>query len=118
MNKINKLPEAIEMHFNAANIEDSSTFLSTFHDDAVVIDAGKEHSGKAAIKKWSDQTYFGDHLRLTITNAVQDISVIVVTAIADGEFDKTGLPDPLYFDFHFTLYDSKIMSLNITLVDD
>jgi ketosteroid isomerase-like protein len=118
MDKIYKLPEVIEMHFNAANIEDSSTFLLTFHEDAVVIDAGKEYHGKAAIKKWSDQTYFGDHLRLKITNVVQDSLVIVVTAIADGDFDKTGLPDPLYFDFHFTLCDSKIKSLNITLVDE
>ncbi len=114
MNKF-LLPEPVEMHFHATNTDNTVAFLSTFQDDAVVLDAGKEYRGKAAIKEWSDQIYFGDHLRLEITNVVQDVSEIVVTAIADGDFDKTGVPDPLFLDFHFIVEETKVSRLRIVL---
>lgn len=106
-----QLPKPVEVHFQATNTDDPVTFLSTFAEDAVVIDAGKEYRGKSAIKAWSDRDYFGDHLRLEVTNAVQDALEIVVTAKCDGDYDETGLPDPLYLDFHFTLDGDKITRL-------
>jgi len=115
MNSKFQLPKPVEAHFYSTNDNDPITFLATFDDSAVVIDAGKEYHGKAAIKEWSDRTYFGDHLRLEITNAVQDAKEIVVTAKSDGDYDKTGLPDPLYLDFYFTLENDKIKALNIVL---
>lgn len=115
MNKNYQLPEAVETHFLATNEENSIAFLSTFHDNAVVFDAGKEYHGKAAIKEWSDKIYFEDHLRLEITNVVQDAEAFIVTAIASGDFDKTGLPDPLCLDFHFTLKGTKVSLLHIVL---
>lgn len=110
-----QLSEAIETHFHATNTDNPTAFLSAFHDDAVVVDAGKEYRGKDAIKEWSDQTYFGDHLRLEITNISQNSGETVVTATADGNFDKTGLPDPLFLDFHFILEGNKIKLLRIVL---
>lgn len=110
-----QLPKPVEAHFQATNADDPVTFLSAFAEDAVVIDAGKEYSGKAAIKAWSDHYYFGDHLRLEVTNAVQDAGELVVTAKANGDYDKTGLPDPLYLDFHFTLDGDKITRLRNVL---
>lgn len=106
-----QLPKSVEAHFQATNTDDPVTFLSIFSEDAIVMDAGKEYRGKAAIKAWSDHDYFGDHLRLEITNAVQDAVEIVVTAKSDGDYDKTGLPDPLYLDFHFTVEGDKITRL-------
>lgn len=110
-----QLPKSVETHFQATNTNDPAAFLSTFSEDAVVIDAGKEYRGKAAIKAWSDRDYFGDHLRLKVTNAVQDAQEIVVTAKCDGDYDKTGLPDLLYLDFHFTLDGDKITRLRNVL---
>lgn len=110
-----QLPKPVEAHFQATNTDDPVTFLSIFSEDAVVIDAGKEYRGKTAIKAWSDHDYFGDHLRLEITNAVQDAEEIVVTAKSDGDYDKTGLPDPLYLDFHFTVERDKITRLRNVL---
>lgn len=115
MNMNFQLPEAVEMHFRTTNTDHPTTFLSTFHDDALVLDGGKEYHGKAAIKEWSDKTYFGDHLRLKITNVVQDATELVVTAIADGDYDKSGLPDPLYLDFHFIVKEAKVSFLRIVL---
>ena len=113
-----QLPKPVEVHFCSTNANDPITFLATFDDGAVVIDAGKEYHGKAAIKEWSDRTYFGDHLRLEITNAVQDAKEIIVTAKSDGDYDKTGLPDPLYLYFHFFLENAKIKVLSITLAGE
>ncbi|MFC6647772.1 hypothetical protein [Paenibacillus rhizoplanae] len=33
----------------------------------------------------------------------------------DGDFDKTGLPDPLYLDFNFQIRNDKIKQLAIGL---
>ncbi|SHH87242.1 SnoaL-like domain-containing protein [Sporobacter termitidis DSM 10068] len=115
MNKNYRLPKAVEAHFAATNTEDRAAFLSAFHNDAAVIDAGREYRGKAEIKAWSDKTYFGDQLRLEITNAVQDEEETVVTAVADGDYDKTGLPDPLYLDFHFIVREDRVRLLRIVL---
>ncbi len=110
-----QLPKPIEAHFQATNADDPVTFLSIFVEDAVVMDAGKEYHGKTAIKEWSDHDYFGDHLRLEVTNAVHDAEEIVVTAKSDGDYDKTGLPDPLYLDFHFMVEGDKVTRLRNVL---
>lgn len=31
----------------------------------------------------------------------------------DGDFDKTGLPDPLLLDFHFTILKGMVAELEI-----
>ena len=118
MNKNYQLPEAVETHFLATNEGNPTAFISTFHDAAVVFDAGKEYHGKAAIKEWSDKTYFEEHLRLEITNVVQDAKEFIVTGIASGNFDKTGLPDPLCLDFHFILKGTKVSFLRIVLASN
>ncbi len=118
MNNHFNLPSSVETHFNAANAGNRAVFLSTFAEDARVYDDGHSHEGKEAIKKWSDQTYFEDHLRLEITNAIKAEEEFIVTAKADGDFDKTGLPDPLLFDFHFVLKEDKVASLRIELVEE
>lgn len=106
-----QLPKAVETHFQATNAGDPAAFLSIFGENAVVIDAGKEYHGKPDIKEWSDHDYFSVHLRLEVINAVQDGKEIVVTAKCDGEYNKAGLPDPLYLDFHFTMEGDKITRL-------
>ncbi|WP_405116521.1 nuclear transport factor 2 family protein [Paenibacillus sp. FSL K6-1217] len=114
INKI-QIPRPVEQHFHATNTDDPATFLSIFAEDAVVFDAGKEYHGKTAIKEWSDHDYFGVGLRLEIKNVVENAKEIVVTAQSDGNYDKTGLPDPLYFDFHFTVDGDKITRLHNVL---
>ncbi len=117
MNNHFHLPSAVETHFNATNAGNRALFLSIFDEAARVYDDGHIHEGKEAIKKWSDQAYFEDHLRLEITNAIKGEEEFIVTAKADGDFDKTGLPDPLLFDFHFMLTGDKVALLRIELVE-
>jgi ketosteroid isomerase-like protein len=110
-----QLPQPIETHFHSTNTDDPTAFLSVFAEDAVVFDGGKEYHGKTAIKEWSDREYFGVSLRLEVANAVTNAKEIVVTARSDGDYDKIGLPDPLYLDFHFTLEGDKITCLRNVL---
>lgn len=110
-----QLPKTIETHFHATNTDDPGLLLSIFAEDAVVFDAGKEYHGKQAIKEWSDIDYFSVHLRLEVINAVQDAKEVVVTAKCDGDYNKAGLPDPLYLDFHFTIEEDKVTRLRNVL---
>jgi len=111
MNNRFQLPKTIETHFLATNTEDPALFLSIFAEHAVVFDGGKEYHGKDAIRAWSDLNYFNVHLRLEVTNAVQNAEEIVVTAKCDGDYKKAGLPDPLYLDFHFMMDGDKVIRL-------
>lgn len=110
-----QLPKTIETHFHATNTDDPALLLSIFAEDAVVFDAGKEYHGKQAIKEWSDIDYFSVHLRLEVINAVQDAKEVVVTAKCDGDYNKAGLPDPLYLDFHFTIEEDRVTRLRNVL---
>ncbi len=111
MNNSFQLPKPIETHFHATNTDEPELFLSIFSEDAVVFDAGKEYRGKAAIKEWSDLDYFSVHLRLEVINSVEDANEVVVTAKCDGDYNKAGLPDPLYLDFHFTMDGDNVKCL-------
>jgi hypothetical protein len=37
----------------------------------------------------------------------------MVHAVTDGEYDKTGLPDPLVLTYYFTVRDDRIVRLII-----
>ncbi len=116
--RIPKLPQPIETHFRAANAPSPSEFLSCFAPNAFVTDEGKDHHGTAAIKEWSDRAYFGDNLTLDVTDVTQSGDETIVTAKSDGNYDKTGLPDPLFLDFHFNIKDNKITRLYIVPTPD
>jgi len=108
-----KLPQPVETYFNASNVPDPSAFLSIFDKDAIVVDEGHEYQGAAAIKEWSEQHHFSTKLIMEATNVVQIHNKTIITAKIDGDFDKTGLPDPLLLDFHFTVAEDKITRLII-----
>ncbi len=40
---------------------------------------------------------------------------LILSAIVDGDFDKTGLPSPLLLNFIFSLYEKKIARLLILM---
>lgn len=110
---MNKWPKPIETYFHATNFPDPNAFLAIFAEDAIVIDEGKEYSGKASIKEWCDHQHFSTKLTIEIMHAKEINNETVVTAAVDGDFDKTGLPVPLLLDFHFILRDEFISQLTI-----
>jgi uncharacterized protein (TIGR02246 family) len=112
MNKI-QMPGVIVDLINASNKPDPAAYIDCFAEDAVVLDEGQERRGKAAIKKWSDEYHFGAHVTMEARVVRRDNDEIIVTCKLDGDYDRTGLPDPLLLDYHFRIKNDKIIGLTI-----
>ena len=97
----------------AANAFDSDAMLATFTDDALANDIRREFVGKTAIKAWTDGEITGAKVTLEPIEARQHHGDEIVTFKVDGEYDKTGLPDPLVLTYYFSLDDGKICRLII-----
>jgi hypothetical protein len=97
----------------ATNAFDIDALMATFADDALVNDHRNEFAGRASIRKWAEREIVGDRVTMQVTSAIQRSSSACVTAIIDGKFDKTGLPDPLVLTFYFSLGGDRIDQLVI-----
>lgn len=113
--KPNPLPQVIQDFIVAANKPDPKAYADCFSEDALVFDEGKEWAGKAAISKWSAEHHFAANITLEPIKDKQDEEETIVVFKVDGDFDKTGLPDPLYLDFYFEISKHKIKQLAIRL---
>ncbi|WP_151733400.1 nuclear transport factor 2 family protein ['Paenibacillus yunnanensis' Narsing Rao et al. 2020] len=109
------LPQVIQDFIAAANKPDPEAYVDCFSEDALVLDEGKEWTGKAAITKWSAEHHFGVNITLEPKQDKQHEEETIVVFKVDGDFDKTGLPDPLYLDFYFQIRGHKIKQLAIRL---
>ena len=110
-----KIPQPIAAFIQATNTHNTDKFLATLTDSAVISDEGHDYRGIAAIKEWSDEKLIGAKVTLEPIKTVKKDGNIIVTAKIDGNFDKTGLPDPFQMDFHFTIDSNKVVALSIRL---
>ena len=108
------VPQPIRDYFTAMNAFDSEGMIAPFTDDGLVNDIQREFWGPDAIKRWADKESVGDHVVTTDFTEVKEHhgSWFISTAV-DGEYDKTGLPDPLILTYYFTLDGDQISSLII-----
>ena len=112
------VPEPIESAVKAANDHDTTGFLSNFAETAILADERQEYRGIAAIEKWSEEKLIGDNVTFDITDITISGDACVVTAKIDGDFDKTGLPDPFVMALHFVILGSKIKRLAFRLPEE
>jgi hypothetical protein len=115
MSKELQLAQPIAAFIEATNAHKSDQFLATLGDVAVITDEGQEYRGIAAIKEWSDEKYIGAKVTLAVVDMMKSNGKTIVTLKVDGNFDRTGLPDPFLLDFHFTIERNKITALDIQL---
>lgn len=113
-----KMPQPIADFIQATNAHNTDKFLATLTDTAVISDEGHDYRGIAAIKEWSDEKLIGAKVTLEPIKTVNQDGNIIVTAKIDGNFDKTGLPDPFQMDFHFTIDSNKVAALSIRLPEN
>jgi hypothetical protein len=113
-----QIPQPIVAFIKAINDHNTEGFLATLTDSAVITDEGQDYRGSAAIKEWSDEKCIGANVTLEVVDVIGRDGKTIVTAEVDGNFDKTGLPDPFYMDFHFMVDDTKINGLNIRLAGE
>ncbi|MDB5397409.1 MAG: hypothetical protein JWM91_4915 [Rhodospirillales bacterium] len=110
---IAELPTSVAAYIRATNLCDLDALLETFADDALVNDQLIDYWGKEAIAAWATRDIIGERLTLEVVKVVQHYGHSIVTAHADGLFDKRGLPAPLVLTFYFSPYDNKIVLLII-----
>ncbi|HEX4061262.1 MAG TPA: nuclear transport factor 2 family protein [Streptosporangiaceae bacterium] len=98
-------------HIKAVNAFDLDGVVATFADDALVNDAHREFWGAEAIRTWAAKEMTGDRVTMSVTEVIDHHGVTLVRAAFDGDYDKTGLPDPLIMTNYFTVRDGKIDSM-------
>jgi hypothetical protein len=108
------VPQPIRDYFTAMNAFNSEGMSAPFADDGLVNDIQREFWGRDAIKRWADKESVGDHVMTTdFTDVKQHHGNWFISTAVDGEYDKTGLPDPLILTYYFTLDGNRIGGLII-----
>jgi len=105
------IPSVIAAYLSAINKRDSKAFLACFAEDAIVIDVQREFCGKAAIEAWTAREVMAGKVTEEVREMREHYGDYIVVVEVDGDFDKTGLPDPLLITQHFTLRNDKIVKL-------
>jgi hypothetical protein len=111
MKKQIKLPAVIEDFIKATNEHNGDAFIATFTDDALVNDFARNFWGKEEIKQWSDKEMIGDKVTMKPEENLEHYGDYMITALTDGNYDKTKAPDPTYLDYFFTIRDNKIVKM-------
>lgn len=108
---ISGLPRPVGRFVEAVNRSDGEQALAAFAGDALVNDIRREFCGVAAIRAWLEREIIADSVRLEILEARAQYEATIVTARTTGDFDKSGLPDPLDLTFYFTATTDAITQL-------
>ncbi|MDI4231340.1 hypothetical protein OZ411_00750 [Bradyrhizobium sp. Arg237L] len=106
-------PAPVTAFILAINTFNISRLLDSFADDAIVNDQLRECRGKAEIRAWAERDMIGNRITMYVVSVFKRPGIAVVAANVDGEFDRSGLPDPLVLSFYFTIHDEKIIQLII-----
>ena len=115
MTNKNEIPKAIKDFISATNLHDAAAFIDVFADDALVNDVAKNFWGKDAIKKWSDEEIIKPNVTFKVDEVMEHHGDYLVTALTNGDYDKTKAPDPLCLDYFFSIRDGKIVTMFVTL---
>jgi SnoaL-like domain len=110
-----QLPPTAGAYVQSINNHDAAAFMALFTDAAVVDDVGREFRGPTAIKDWSDREIFDADVTVEVLEVRNQDGGTVVRTKVDGNFDRTGLPDPVIIDHHITDEGGKIVGLTCRL---
>lgn len=106
-----KLPGPIGAYFEAANGPDAEAIAACFAEDAHVLDEGRDHVGRAAVRDWAAEARRRYRFQAEPRSLEPDADGFSVTAHLTGDFP--GAPADLRY--RFQLRDGKIGDLAITL---
>jgi ketosteroid isomerase-like protein len=108
-----RLPNPVAAYIMATNTFDTHAAAATFAPDALVNDIKREFTGKAAIEQWFERESAGDRVTMSPTVVREHHDHVILRATLDGNYDKTGLPDPLELMYYFSLGVGEITQLII-----
>jgi ketosteroid isomerase-like protein len=109
------LPKPIADYFSATNALDLDALVATFAEDALVNDIRREFLGTEAIRDWARHESIGDKVTVEVIDVVHHYGDVIVSGQLEGDFDRTGLPDPVVLTYYFSVRDDRIVKLIIIL---
>lgn len=112
-----QLPPLAESYLRSTNRHDAAGFQALFAEHARVKDAGREFRGIQAIKEWSKRDIFDASVTLELLRAELCDGGAVLTTKVDGNFDRTGLPDPVVISHRLQIAGDKIVELSCALAE-
>jgi hypothetical protein len=107
------LPAPVAAYVAATNDFAIDALLATFSETALVNDHRDEFLGHDAIRHWAQREIIDDRVTMQVTSWTRRGDTVALTARVDGNFDKTGLPDPLALAFYFSFSGDRIVQLII-----
>ena len=111
MSNQTQLPAVIEKFIEATNDHDGDKFISTFTEDALVNDFARNFLCKNQIKDWADKEMIEPKVTFKADEIVEHYGDFFITALTDGNYDKSKSPDPTYLDYFFTVKNDKIVKM-------
>ena len=104
--------------FAAINAFDADAIVSTFTDDALVNDVQREFWGKDDIRRWVEREIVGVKVTVEVIDAIQHDGLTIVQGVYDGEYDKTGLPDPLILTHYVMVSEDTGKIANLIIINN
>ena len=111
MSKQIPLPAVIETFIKATNDHDGDTFISAFTEDALVNDFARNFWGKDQIRDWAEKEIIEPKVTFKAEEMIEHYGDFLITALTDGNYDKSKSPDPTYLDYFFTVKNDKIVKM-------
>jgi ketosteroid isomerase-like protein len=109
-----KLATPVAAFIAALNTHDLERASASFANDANVNDQQRDHWGSAEISEWLAHEMVGEKVTAFATESRETRDGrCFVEAKVTGNYDKTGLPDPLTLRFYFTCANDLITQLMI-----
>ena len=103
------MPQAVSTYFTAADARDVPAMVGAFTETAIVKDEGHAHHGRAAIRRWIEETLRKYDYRVEPTDVAEVDGETVVTGIVSGTFPGS----PITLRHAFTIEDGGIARLEI-----
>src|ERR1700740_824527 len=105
------LPAPVLGFVQAMNMYDLDGMASRFAPSAIANDQMRHTAGGEAIRAWRAEEIAGDRVTMFVTEILRHPGGVAVLAKVTGDYDKTGLPDPLELRFYFALAGGAIVQL-------
>ena len=83
----------------------------------MVDDAGRVFQGRDAIKAWAASDIFAVNVQLEVLDAAETADGLTLTTNVHGDFDRTGLPDPVVIVHRIYVRDGQIHKLTCRLAE-
>ena len=103
------LPPVLAEYFSAQNAHDIDRLMACFAGDAQVRDEGEDIVGRAAIRRWKENTSARYKVRAEPLRIEDDGSHVIVTARVSGTFPGS----PAELTYRFGLASGSIVSLEV-----